>query len=115
MLKFKKVLHRITEYHIFTVLKLNKMKNFILEKREKQTEYTLGRFKSKATEMVLYIKFDTFSIQFNSFVSDLFNMSKDRDFKNECDSIRKSKSLNKKQKFVNENIDKWESVYYQYL
>lgn len=69
--------------------------------------YTLGRMVNTIDETVIMVTVKTSQFDFQTIVRDLFNASKSVDFKKECDAIRKSKSMKKKEIFINANIETW--------
>lgn len=84
----------------------------IFTKNEKVI-YTNGRLNNTVNESNIYIEFDNeITIKFNEFVRVIYNSnSVSVSLKNECDKIRKSKSLKNKSKFINENMDLFLSEY----
>lgn len=80
----------------------------IIKIEMEQKTYSMSRLSNRVQETVYTVYFDNgFKASFCEFVRTLYNHSKNVIFKNDCDKIRKSKSLKKKQDFLNQNLQSY--------
>lgn len=80
----------------------------VIKIETEQKTYSMSRFSNRVQETVYTVYFNNgFKASFCDFVRTLYNHSKNPNFKNDCDKIRKSKSLKKKQDFLNQNLQSY--------